>query len=201
MADSPIDFYFDFSSPFGYLASERIDDIAGRHGRTTVWRPFLLGAVFKIVGTAPLLDYPMKGDYSRRDMVRSARLHGVPFSLPKEFPTSSIAACRAFYWLSDRQPGLAKPFARAVYRRYFVDNKPIEPVAAVIEVASALGVEAGELNAALQDSAVKERLKVEVDAGIKRGVFGSPLIFVDGEPFWGADRLDQIERWLETGGW
>ncbi|MBM3483051.1 MAG: 2-hydroxychromene-2-carboxylate isomerase, partial [Alphaproteobacteria bacterium] len=74
MADSPIDFYFDFSSPFGYLASERIDDIAGRHGRTTVWRPFLLGAVFKIVGTAPLLDYPMKGDYSRRDMVRSARL-------------------------------------------------------------------------------------------------------------------------------
>lgn len=201
MAGSPIDFYFDFSSPYGYLASERIDDVAGRYGRTTVWRPFLLGAVFKVVGTAPLLDYPMKGDYARRDMVRSARLFGVPFAMPKDFPSASIAACRAFYWLTDRHPGLAKPFARAIYRRYFVDTKPIEPAAPVIEVAGALGVDTGEITAALQDSAVKERLKTEVDAALKRGVFGSPFIFVDDEPFWGSDRLDQIERWLEKGGW
>jgi 2-hydroxychromene-2-carboxylate isomerase len=197
----PIDFYFDFSSPYGYLASERIDQLAGRHGRTVSWRPFLLGAVFKEIGTAPLLDYPLKGDYARRDMLRTARDLGVALSLPKDFPTASIAACRAYYWLAERKPGLAKTFARAIYRRYFVDNRPIEPAAAVIEVAAALGVSDRELTGALQSQEVKDRLKREVDAALARGVFGSPYIIVDGEPFWGSDRLDQVERWLKTGGW
>jgi 2-hydroxychromene-2-carboxylate isomerase len=134
-------------------------------------------------------------------MLRSARLYGVTLRIPHDFPTPSLSACRAFYWLTDSQPELAKSFARAVYRRYFVDNKPIEPFEHVIEVAAGLGIERGALTAALQDPAVKTRLKSEVDAGIGRGVFGSPFIFVDGEPFWGSDRLDQVERWLETGGW
>ncbi len=198
---APIEFYFDFSSPFGYLASERIDEVGKRHGRAVIWRPFLLGATFKIVGTAPLLDYPMKGEYSKHDMMRSARLLGVPFRLPSAFPTSSLSACRIFYWLADTRPDLAKQFASAIYRRYFVDDKPIEPAEHAIEIAASLGLDRAAVSAALQDPAVKARLKSEVDAGIARGVFGSPFVFVDGEPFWGSDRLDQIERWLETGGW
>jgi 2-hydroxychromene-2-carboxylate isomerase len=198
---APIDFYFDFSSPYGYLASERIDALGRRHGREVTWRPFLLGAVFKIVGTAPLLEYPMKGDYARRDMLRAARQSGIPFRLPTAFPTSSLTACRIFYWLADTQPSLAKPYASAVYRRYFVDDKPIEPAEHAIGVAASIGLDPDAAAAAAQDPAVKARLKAEVDAGIARGVFGSPFIFVDGEPFWGSDRLDQVERWLETGGW
>lgn len=198
---APIEFYFDFSSPYGYLASERIDALGKRHGREVNWRPFLLGAIFKIVGTAPLLEYPMKGDYSRHDMRRAARQLGIPFNLPSAFPTASLSACRIFYWLAETQPDLAKSYARAIYRRYFVDDKPIEPAEHAIDVAVSLGIERDVVAAALQDPAVKARLKTEVDAGIARGVFGSPFIFVDGEPFWGADRLDQIERWLETGGW
>ncbi|MSO68949.1 MAG: 2-hydroxychromene-2-carboxylate isomerase [Alphaproteobacteria bacterium] len=198
---APIDFYFDFSSPFGYLASERIDEIGKRHGRAVTWRPFLLGATFKIVGTAPLLDYPMKGEYSKHDMMRSARLLGVLFRLPSVFPTSSLSACRIFYWLADTRPDLAKPFASAIYRRYFADDKPIEPAEQAIEIAASLGLDRAAVSAALQDPAVKARLKSEVDQGIARGVFGSPFVFIDGEPFWGSDRLDQIERWLETGGW
>ena len=96
-----IDFYFDFSSPYGYLAAERIDGIAERHGRTVAWRPFLLGAVFQRIGGSPLVDQPMKGPYSRHDMLRSARLHGIAFSVPDNFPVNSIAACRAFYWLAE----------------------------------------------------------------------------------------------------
>ncbi|MGD9535940.1 MAG: 2-hydroxychromene-2-carboxylate isomerase [Alphaproteobacteria bacterium] len=197
----PIDFYFDFSSPYGYIASERIDEVAARHGREVRWRPFLLGAVFKLVGTAPLLEYPLKGDYARRDMQRAARQFGVPFCIPDGFPTSSLAACRAYYWLEDAAPALAKPFAHAVYRRYFADNQPIEPAAPIVAILDSLGMDKVAAEAALQDPAVKAKLKAEVDAGIARGVFGSPFIFVDGEPFWGSDRLDQIERWLETGGW
>jgi len=196
-----IDFYFDFSSPYGYLASERIDAIAARHGEDVTWHPFLLGAVFKIVGTAPLLEYPMKGDYARRDMLRAAREHGISFAIPENFPTSSLAACRVYYWLAGTQPVLAKPFARAVYRRYFVDNQPIDPAEPVVEVATALGVERSAVEIALVDPSVKAKLKAEVDKGIARGVFGSPFIFLDDEPFWGSDRLDQVDRWLETGGW
>ena len=70
MSDS-LDFYFDFSSPYGYLAAERIDGIAAKHGRTATWRPFLLGAVFQKIGGSPLVDQPMKGPYSRHDMLRS----------------------------------------------------------------------------------------------------------------------------------
>ena len=92
---APIEFYFDFSSPYGYLASEKIEALAARHGRTVNWHPILLGAVFKQTGAVPLLQIPLKGDYSRRDMHRSAAFHGVrEFRVPSKFPIPSQAAAR-----------------------------------------------------------------------------------------------------------
>jgi len=197
----PIDFYFDFSSPYGYIASERIDALAERHGRGVNWRPMLLGAVFKIVGTEPLLNYPLKGDYARLDMERSARQFDLPFRIPDNFPTASIAACRAYYWLLDRDAARARHFAQAIFRSYFVEGKSIDLPDDVIAIAATQGIDPDMLSAALQDARVKARLKKEVEEAIARGVFGSPFLFVDGEPFWGADRLEQVERWLEMGGW
>lgn len=197
----PIDFYFDFSSPYGYLTSKRIDGIAEKHGRTVNWHPHLIGAVFKTTGSQPLLNIPMKGDYARRDIPRTARLLGIAFRLPPEFPFASIAAARAFYWLNDREPAKAKELAQALYHRAFGEGKDISGVDPVVEVAAGLGIDSDELRAALNDPEVKDRLKREVAAAIERGVFGSPYIFVDGEPFWGNDKLAEVERWLETGGW
>jgi 2-hydroxychromene-2-carboxylate isomerase len=97
---APIDFYFDFSSPYGYFASTMIDALAAKHGREVVWRPFLLGAAMKITGGAPLPGVPMKGDYARRDFARSAKFYGVAYKLPSNFPISSQAPARAFYWLN-----------------------------------------------------------------------------------------------------
>lgn len=197
----PIDFYFDFSSPYGYLASRRIDEIAARHDRAVNWRPHLIGAAFKTTGSQPLLDIPMKGDYARIDMARAARLHGIPFVMPERFPFLSVVAARAFYWLDDSDPAKAADLARALYNAAFGEGRDIAKTETVMEVAAGLGVDAAALTAALSDPAVKERLKTEVAAAIERGVFGSPYIFVDGEPFWGHDKLDDIDRWLETGGW
>ena len=197
----PIDFYFDFSSPYGYLAAQRIDEIGARHGRAVAWRPFLLGAAFKITGAAPLPHTPMKDSYAAIDMPRAARLLGVPFEPPDSFPFQSLAACRAFYWLSDRDPDAARTFAKAVIDAAFGEGRDMSRADAVIGEAEKLGVDGGDLAAALQDPAVKARLKTEVDAAIARGVFGSPFFIVDGEPFWGHDRLDHLDRWLETGGW
>ena len=200
MSDS-LDFYFDFSSPYGYLAAERIDGLAAKHGRAVTWRPMLLGAVFQKIGGSPLVDPPMKGPYSRHDMLRSARLHGIAFNVPDNFPVNSIAACRAYYWLADGDPAIARDFALALYRGYFTDNRDLSQPETVIQAAQAQGVDADALVAAVQDQAVKDRLRAENDAAIERGVFGSPTVFVGDEMFWGHDRLDMIDRWLETGGW
>ena len=197
----PIDFYFDFSSPYGYLTSKRIDAIAEKFGRSVTWRPHLIGAVFKTTGSQPLLNIPMKGDYARRDIPRTARRMGVPFRLPERFPFASVAAGRAFYWLNDRDPGKAKDLAKALYHRAFGEGEDISGGDSVVAVAAAQGIDADELQAALADPTVKERLKHEVEVAVERGVFGSPFVFVDGEPFWGNDKLTEVEHWLETGGW
>ena len=200
MSDS-LDFYFDFSSPYGYLASVRIDRIAAKHGRAVTWRPMLLGAVFQKIGGSPLVNQPMKGPYSQHDMLRSARLHGIVFNVPDNFPVNSIAACRAYYWLAGSDAVTARDFARALYRGYFVENRDLSQPETVVEAAQALGVDGDALVAAVQDQAIKDRLRAENDAAIERGVFGSPTVFVGDEMFWGHDRLEMIDRWLETGGW
>lgn len=196
----PIEFYFDFSSPYGYVASEKIEPLAARHGREVLWRPFLLGAAFKITGGSPPMLVPIKGDYHKRDFPRTARFHGVPYRLPSKFPIASVAAARAFYWLDASDPAGARELARALYRAYFTEDVDISDAENVIAVGAKLGIDAALLRAGINDPAVKERTRTEVDKAVAAGAFGSPYIVIDGEPFWGADRLDQIERWLATGG-
>lgn len=198
---APIDFYFDFSSPYGYLAAMRIDALAGKHQREVNWRPILLGPAFKASGNAPLINQPLKGAYAKRDFMRTAKFMGVPFKLPAQFPISTHNAARAFYWQQDREPAMAKHLAVALYKTYFVEGRDITGAEVVVEIAAHHGVDRNELGAALADPVVKERLKREVDASLAKGVFGSPYIVVDGEAFWGNDRFEQIDAWLKTGGW
>ena len=198
---NPIEFYFDFSSPYGYLASRKIDELAAQYGREVIWRPFLLGVAFKATGMTPLPQVPIKGAYHLRDFPRSAKFHGVEFRQPTRFPIPTVAPARAFYWLDGKDPARAKLLARALYRAYFVDDVDISDAEKTIVVGASLGLPAPELKSGINDPSVKERTKAEVERAISRGAFGSPYIIVDGEPFWGADRLDQIERWLATGGW
>lgn len=197
----PIDFYFEFSSPYGYLAAQQIDQLGARHGREVVWRPFLLGAVFKTTGQSPLLSIPIKGDYAKMDLERSARRVGVPYVTPKPFPFKSVAAARAFYWLAGRDPDLARDLALEIYRLSFGEGRDMSGATAVAEAAAGFGLIKSDVLSALREPAVKERLRAEVAAAEARGVFGSPFMIVDGQPFWGHDRLEQLESWLDTGGW
>ena len=198
---APIDFYFDFSSPYGYLAAVRIDALAAKYQRDVSWRPILLGPAFKASGNVPLTMQPLKGDYAKRDFLRTARFMNIPFAMPAQFPISTHNAARAFYWLIDRDPGKAKQLALAMYKTYFVDARDITSADVVVEIAATIGVDREQLTAALADAGVKERLKNEVEASLAKGVFGSPYIVIDGEAFWGSDRFEQIEAWLKTGGW
>lgn len=125
----------------------------------------------------------------------------MPFRLPTRFPVAATAPSRAFYWVGDLDPALARKLARAMFHAYFAEDRDISDPDVTATVAAGLGVDRKELAPALNEASVKERLRTEVDAAIARGVFGSPYIVVDGEPFWGSDRLGQVERWMQTGGW
>jgi 2-hydroxychromene-2-carboxylate isomerase len=197
-----IELYFDFISPYGYLGATQVDRIAAKHGRRVVWRPFLLGiTVMKVMGLKPLMETPLKGDYVRHDKPRLAKLLGVPLAAPDMSNASSVAAARAFYWLHDRDPDQAVTLAKRLLARLWVEARDISTPEAVADEAAALGIDRGELLAALASPAVKDRLRAEVDAAIARGVFGSPTFIVDGELIWGADRLWMLEHWLEHGSW
>ncbi len=199
-AKEPITFWFDFSSPYSYIASERIDELAAKHGRKVKWRPIMLGAAFKASGLPFLVNVPLKGDYSKRDFDRSARYLGVPYTFPPKFPVTTLAAARGYYWLHGQDCAKAREFSHGVFRAYWVDGRDIGELPVVLEIADKLGIDVDAYTAAIATPEIKDRLKQETDAAIANGMFGAPYFMVDGEPFWGADRLPQIDKWLATGG-
>lgn len=199
-AKEPITFWFDFSSPYSYIASERIDELVAKHGRKVKWRPIMLGAAFKASGLPFLVNVPLKGEYSKRDFDRSARYLGVPYTFPPKFPVTTLAAARGYYWLHGQDCAKAREFAHAVFRAYWVDGRDIGESSVVLEIAGGLGIDVAAYMAAIATPEIKDRLKQETDAAVARGMFGAPYFMVDGEPFWGADRLPQIDKWLATGG-
>lgn len=198
---TPIDFYFDFSSPYGYLMAEKIDAVAAKHGRKVKWHPILLGVIFQATGSRPPADgVSSKGIYMLHDFQRSARFLGVPYNPPSRFPLPTQNAARAFYWLDAQDCALARQFALTIYRAFFVDDLDISSPETVLEIAARLGVDRNSLAAALQSPEIKATLKAQCEAALQAGVFGSPHLIIDGEAFFGADRLPQIEHWLATGG-
>jgi 2-hydroxychromene-2-carboxylate isomerase len=195
-----IDFYFDFSSPYGYLASTRIDALAAEYGHSVHWRPILLGVVFKSAGNQPLMENPLKGAYSWRDLARTARFHGIAFRRPSRFPLPTQNAARAMLWIQEQHGhALAIRFAQAVFAALFVEDIDISAPPQVLRIAATLGLDQAALAAALETPELKERLKAEVAQAIERGVFGAPFIFADDEVFWGFDRFPQLAAYLKNG--
>ena len=118
-----IDFYFDFLSPYGYLAATQIDDLAARYGREVEWRPFLVGVtVMNIMGMKPLMETPLKSDYLTIDRPRMAQLLGVPLNIPDQTDMNSLAASRAYYWVRETDPAKAKALASRILRRLWVEK-------------------------------------------------------------------------------
>jgi 2-hydroxychromene-2-carboxylate isomerase len=194
-----IEFFFDFSSPYSYLASPHIEPLAAKYGRRVAFKPILLGAAFKVSGMASLVDIPLKGEYSKRDFARSARFAGLPYKFPSVFPISTVNTARALLWLQGQASPHAVPFLHRAFRAFFAEDRNIGDVAVLSEIADELGIDRAALAHGIQDPAIKEQLRALVDHAVSRGVFGAPFMFVDGEPFWGHDRLPQVERWLASG--
>jgi 2-hydroxychromene-2-carboxylate isomerase len=185
---APIEFYFDFASPYGFIAAMQIESLA----RPVAWRPFLLGAVYKTFGQSPL-DHPLKKDYVLEvDAPRMARRIGLRLELPAGFPEHALAPSRAFYWIEERDPATAVAFAKLAYRKYWLEGRATSDAAAAADAAAEAGVDRAAVLAGMQDARIKGRLLEANRAAVAKGVFGSPFFLVDGQPFWGSDRLPLV---------
>lgn len=191
----PIDFYFDFASPYGYFMSEKINALAAQHGRTVTWRPILLFAMLRALGLPPPFEHPVKLAYITADFERSARFLDVPYRLPTAFPALTQHAARAFYRINQSAPAAAIPFAQSVLRAYFRQGRDIsnlDTIAQMVcEASDGLG-SAADVTNQLKANAAKALLQEAITAAVDQKVFGSPFIIIDGERFFGVDRLPQI---------
>ena len=198
-----IEFYFDFISPFGFCASLRVDDLARKYGRTAAWSSMLVGvSVMKVMNLPPIRDLPLKGPYQKRELARYVRKRGISLGHDvRTEPAYPIPAGRAFHWLNHHQPELAKPAAKAILNAYWIDGRDIGNSEVVAELCAGVGVERQTVLQAIHGEEGSALLRAAVDRSLAKGVFGSPFFIIDGEPFFGLDKMELIEEWLATGGW
>lgn len=189
-----LEFFYDFSCPFAYLASTQIDRVGKRANVAVEYKPFLLGGVFKALGeAAPDMGRmaPSRARMNGLDMQRWAEHWGVPFNMPKTHPNRTVTALRAMLASGDIPRA-----SHALFRAYWEDGSDVSDRNVVARALDKAGFDGAALAARADDAALKDELRVRTDEAIRRGVFGAPATFVDGELFWGQDRLGFVERAL-----
>ncbi|MEQ8294768.1 MAG: 2-hydroxychromene-2-carboxylate isomerase [Roseovarius sp.] len=190
---SAIDFYFDFASPYAYCAAPLAEDIAAAHGVRLVWRPVLLWACRNHFGMAPPLQDGPKADYMPLDFQRSAAFHGLPFVMPPSFAKSTHAAARLYYGIAAQDEAEATTFARHTLSAHFGQGADLTDPETLADLAAQTGLSRSEADHLMTADTSKEALRHANDAAIAAGIWGSPFFLLDGEPFFGADRLPQLD--------
>ena len=200
-----IEFCFDLSSPWTYLAFHNIRPLAARHGTEIRWTPILVGGVFNAVNPSvyaarEAMDSP-KFRHMGKVMRDWAKLAGVELRFPAPWhPLKSVNAMRACAALEDDQPALDR-FAEAAFHAYFVEQRNLDDATEVAAVADAIGMDGAALVAAASSQPVKDRLRANTERLVARGGYGSPSIFVNGtDMYFGNDQLPLVEQALKRNG-
>ena len=194
-----IEFWFEFASNYSYLSVMRIETAAWERGVKIVWRPFLLGPIFKELGwnTSPFVLQKLKGDYVWKDMVRECRKYSLPWRQPSQFPRLGLLALRVAL-LGAEQPWMGA-YCQRIMQLNFVEDRELESVELVAGVLMDLGLPVQEIIAEAQSDANKRHLRAQTDLARVKGIFGAPTFFVNGEMFWGNDRLDDALAFATSG--
>ena len=199
MTDTPnktLEFFFDFGSPTTYLAYTQLPQLVRDTGANLVYRPMLLGGVFKATGNASPVTVPAKGQWMGADMARFARRYGVPFAFNPHFPINTLTLMRGAAGLQLRQPALFAAYVDAVFKAMWVQPRNLGEPAQIAAVLAPLGLTPEAFMALVSDAEVKAALVAHTEEAVKRGVFGAPSFFVGGELFFGQDRLDFVREAL-----
>lgn len=191
---TPIEFFWDPASPYTWLAATQIDRIAGASGRPLSWKPFVLGKVFEATGNRAPATIAAKARYLFGDLQRWAALYAVPLNFPAVFPVNAMTAMRMACAIdTDAERGR---YALALMRAYWVDGVDIGQPEPLVAAMTAAGFDGAALLEAAQQPAAKDALRANTEDAIRRGAFGAPTFFVDGQMFWGNDRLVLLEQAL-----
>jgi 2-hydroxychromene-2-carboxylate isomerase len=194
-----LEFWYEFASNYSWLSAMRIEAMAAERGVEVVWKPFLLGPIFRAQGwaTSPFNLFPAKGRHMRRDMARIAAERGLPLVWPETFPANGLIAARIA--LIGEREGWIAPFSRAVFTAEFSRGRDIADPAVLMEVVLSLGLDAERLLAEASSETVRAALRVRSEEAGARDLFGAPtFVTEDGELFWGDDRLAQALDWAAS---
>lgn len=192
-----LEFWFDFASTYSYPAAFRIENLARRSNVSLVWRPFLLGPIFKAQGwnDSPFNLYPAKGNYMWRDLERVCESVGIPFRRPAVFPRNSVLATRVACFFSE-EPWLPE-FVRRTFFENFANDRDISDAAVVGSILETVGQPADLISSA-QSPKAKAKLRTVIDHAVSKGIFGAPSFVVGSELFWGNDRLESAIAWAHA---
>jgi 2-hydroxychromene-2-carboxylate isomerase len=193
-----VEFLFDYGSPFSYLASTQLPALAQRTGATIIYRPILLGAVLKATGNSSPMTVPAKGRYMAIELRRAANRYGVPFAAnPHPFIANTLKLMRGA--VAAQKIGVFDRWHDAIYRAVWADARDLGNEAELTRVVDGAGIRSGDIFAASERQDVKDELRANSDNAVARGAFGAPTFFVNGEMFWGNDRLVEVEAFLKQG--
>ena len=186
-----VEFFFDVGSPASYLAWTQLESIAQRTNAKIIWRPMLLGAVFQATGNASPAAVPAKGAYMLKDLQHFSNIYGVPFNFNPFFPLNTMHLMRgATAYLEEPE---FQTYLAAIFNALWSEQLNMESPEVVAEVLTKAGIDVTDFMARISETEVKERLKATTEEAVARGVFGAPSFFVNGEMFFGQDRLSFVE--------
>lgn len=192
------DFYYDFGSPNAYLSHAIMGEFSARTGATPVYRPMLLGGVFKSTSNqSPIFAFKgIKGKlpYFQREIARFVERHGVDYHMNPHFPINTLALMRGAVAVAGTADEAA--YIDAMFRGVWVEGRDMGDPAVIGQALSDAGLDAARIGAAMSDPDVKQGLIEATDAAVARGVFGAPSFFAGDEMFYGKDSMDDLAWWL-----
>jgi 2-hydroxychromene-2-carboxylate isomerase len=189
-----VDYFYDYVSPFTYMADSRLAAIAERTGAEFVFRPMVLGGVFKATGNGPPAAVPAKGKYMSADIARWAKRYGLPLQFNPHFPVNTIHALRGALVAHDE--GVFPQYHQAIFRAVWENEQNAGDKDVLRDVVKGAGIDGDLIVERTGEQAIKDRLRAHTDEAVERGAFGSPTFFLGDEMFFGNDRLDFLEELL-----
>lgn len=190
-----LEFYYDLSSPYSYLASTRIEEICKGHGAELDWKPFFLGGVFKESGNSAPLEVPSKKRYMVKDLGDWADYYGVELNFPDLFPVNSIKSMRGA--LVAKEEGRVGDYTHKLFQFYWIRNEDISQDETLRRAVAELDMDCETFMNRINEQRIKDELRTETAEAVRRGAFGAPTMFLGDKMFWGNDRLIFVESCLK----
>lgn len=197
MNPTPLHFYFEFASPYAYFASLAVEDLCARHGLELVWKPVMLGAIFKHTGAKPLLLDGVRGQYAIMDIRRWAKRHDIPLALPTKTPTNSLKAARGLLYLrgqGSEDNSITASYVHGCFSAHWVEGLDLYDDDTLAGVVRGIGENVDAFFAAISRPELKQQLIDETEHARRRGVFGAPTFIYGDEMVWGNDRMGLLEQ-------